>query len=87
MYYNVRIAYILYIHEYIHMCISGSQLTKCTFNGQQCCSQRTLDFFGGFITPAIESDTFSFDGAFNGARTAINQLRRETGGTYMDIIT
>ena len=63
------------------MCISGSQLTTCTFNGQQCCSQQALNFFGGLVGPAIEGGAFDFDGAFDGARTAINQLRNETGGT------
>ena len=62
---------------YVRTCISGSQLTRCTFNGQQCCSEQTLGFFSGFVGPAF----FNFDGAFNGARTAINQLRSETGGT------
>ena len=71
------------IHEYICVCISGSQLTKCTFNGQQCCSEQALNIFRGFVGPAIEGGAFDFDGAFNGARTAINQLRSETGGTWI----
>ena len=64
-------------------CISGSQLTTCTFNGQQCCSQQALDFFSGFINPVIEGDAFDFDGAFDGARTAVNQLRDAIGGTWI----
>ena len=62
-------------------------MTRCTFNGKQCCSEQTLSFFGGFIGPVIEGDTFDFDSAFDGARIAISQLRNETGGMYMDIIT
>ena len=58
-------------------------MTKCTFNGQQCCSEQGLSFFGGFVGPAIEGGAFDFDGAFNGARTAINQLRNETGGKQL----
>ena len=61
----------------------------CTFNGQQCCGQTTLNLFGGFVGPAIDQGVFDFDVAFNGARGAINQLRSETGGTriYIRIIT
>jgi len=57
----------------------------CTFNGQQCCSEQTLNLFNSFIRPAIDNDVFDFDGAFAGARDAINQLNGETRGTQIYI--
>ena len=59
--YERYVAMQLCMHKYIHVCISGSQLTKCTFNGQQCCSEQTLNFFRGFVGPAIEGARGAFD--------------------------
>ena len=66
------------LHHYI-----GSSLSRCTFSGQQCCSEQTLNFFVRFVGPVIEGDTFDFDDAFNGARSAMERLRNETGGTLI----
>ena len=58
-------------------------MTRCTFNGQQCCSQQTLDLFIGFVSPTIQSGDldFDFDSAFGGAREAVNQLSNGAEGT------
>ena len=66
------------LHHYI-----GSSLSRCTFSGQQCCSEQILTLFDTFVRPEIEGDTFDFDGAFNGARSAMERLRNETGGTLI----
>ena len=68
---------------YMHSYISGSSLSRCAFNGQQCCGEQTLSLFGGLVGRAIDGGVFDFDAAFNGARGAINRLRSETGGTWI----
>ena len=78
----------MYMHKYL--CFSnyvGSTLSKCTFNGQQCCSEQTLSLLDTFVRPEIENNAFNFDSAFQGARSAINQLTNETGGIYVYIRT
>ena len=52
----------------------GSSLSKCTFNGQQCCSEQTLSLLDTFARPEIQNNAFNFDSAFQGARSAIDHL-------------
>ena len=70
---------------YVISTCTGSSLSMCTFNGQQCCSEQTLGFFNSLIRPQIDNNTFDFDGAFDGARDAIIQLKNETQGTQIYI--
>ena len=61
----------------------GSSLSRCTFNGPQCCSQTLLTLFANNVGPAIETDAFNFDATFNGVQTTVDQLSDETEGYYM----
>ena len=70
---------------YVISTCTGSSLSMCTFNGQQCCGEQTLTFFNSLIRPLIDNNTFDFDGAFDGARDAIIQLKNETQGTQIYI--
>ena len=80
----------IYDYTHIYTCVKysyfsnyvGSTLSKCTFNGQQCCGVQTLSLLDIFVRPAVENYAFNFDSAFQGARNAIDQLTNETGGMY-----
>ena len=61
----------------------GSSLSRCTFNGLQCCSQTLLTLFANNVGPAIETDAFNFDATFNGVQTTVDQLSDETEGYHV----
>ena len=59
----------------------GSSLSRCTFNGPQCCGQTLLNLVSGNVGPAIGNDAFNFDATFDGVQTAVSQLSDETEGS------
>ena len=58
----------------------GSSLNKCTFNGQQCCSQVAINWFDWGIKNAVNNDKLNFTRGLVGAQNAIDQMRKKTKG-------
>ena len=54
---------------------TGSSLTKCTFNGLQCCSQITITLFEGGLNLGINDYAPNFLSGFNAAQKVIDELR------------
>ena len=59
---------------------TGSSLTKCAFNGQQCCNSLTITLFETGINFAIRDYTPTLIGGFATAQDAVNELRNATKG-------
>ena len=60
---------------------TGSSLTKCAFNGQQCCSSQTIALFGTGINIAIGDYTPTLIRGFDTTQDAFNELKNATKGT------
>ena len=53
----------------------GSSLTKCTFNGPQCCTQITITLFERGIALGIDNYAENFLSGFDTAQKVIDELR------------
>lgn len=80
------------LHTYVDMCQlqlnkcivvfhTGSSLSKCTFNGQQCCNKFIISLVDQGFRSLVKSDHFNFTSGLSAAQTAIDQLRNKTDGT------
>ena len=58
-------------------------MSKCTFNGQQCCSPTLINFVDQGFRSLVQSDRFNFTSGLAGAQTAIDQMRDRTDGMYV----
>ena len=61
----------------------GSSLSRCTFNGPQCCNKYLSNVIATTVGPVVKNDAFNTDATFNGVQTAVNQLYNETEGKCM----
>ena len=55
--------------------VTGSSLTKCTFNGLQCCSQFTITLFERGLNLGINDYAPNFFSGFDAAQKVIDELR------------
>lgn len=58
---------------------TGSRLSSCTVNGQQCCSQNVINIFKTGLRAGLGNE-LELIGGFDGAQAAINRLRNEIDG-------
>ena len=74
----------MYIHfnyyTYFILLVTGSSLTKCTFNGLQCCSQFTITLFESGLNLGINDYAPNFLNGFSTAQEVINELRNINKG-------
>ena len=76
-------SYIVHAHVIMPFVYTGSSLSKCTFNGQQCCSEILVTLVDQGFRSLVQSDQFNFTGGLAGAQSAINQMRDRTNGMYI----
>ena len=62
--------------------ILGGMLSRCTFNGQQCCHQFVIDQFDGAMRLAINSGKIQFTRSFADAQKAVDEMRKDATGIY-----
>ena len=52
-------------------------LTRCTFNGQQCCPQYVIDEFDNAMRLAFNNGTIPFTRSFADAQKAVDEMRKD----------
>ena len=52
-------------------------LTRCTFNGQQCCPQFVIDEFDNAMRLAFNNGTIPFTRSFADAQKAVDEMRKD----------
>ena len=85
MYIYCTAIYVAIVHSfnyymYFILLVTGSSLTKCTFNGLQCCSQFTITLFESGLNLGINNYAPNFLSGFNTAQEVINELRNINKG-------
>ena len=60
--------------------ILGEMLSRCTFNGQQCCHQFVIDQFDRAMRMAITNNEIEFNDIFANAQKAVNDMRKNATG-------
>ena len=89
VYAHIHIAdasYIVQVHVILPFIYTGSSLSKCTFNGQQCCSKTLVTLVDQGFRSLVQSDQFNFTGGLAGAQSAIDQMWDRTNGMYIKLI-
>ena len=62
---------------------TGSSLSKCTFDGQQCCDEIVVTVVDQGFRSLVQSDQFNFTSGLAGAQSAIDLMRDKTNGMYI----
>ena len=57
------------------MDIIGSSLTKCAYNGDQCCNELTIKLFENGVKFAINNYAPNLLNGFDAAQTVIDELK------------
>ena len=60
-------------------------MSKCAFNGQQCCDDFLINFVDGGFRALVKSDAFNFTSGLAGAQAAIDEMRNKTNGKLLCI--
>ena len=71
---------LFYILPFVY---TGSSLSKCTFNGQQCCDEIVVTVVDQGFRSLVQSDQFNFTSGLAGAQSAIDLMRDKTNGMYV----
>ena len=66
---------------------TGSALSKCSFNGQQCCDDILIKFVDQGFRFLVQNDAFNFTSGLAGAQAAIDQMRNKTNGMVDDFVS
>ena len=61
---------------------TGSDFNKCTYNGQQCCSEILIQLIDQGFRALVEKDEFNFTSGLSGAQAAIDEMRDKIDGMY-----
>ena len=62
--------------------LAGSALSKCTFNGQQCCDDILINLVDQEFRVLVQNDAFNFTSGLADAQAAIDEMRNKTNGMY-----
>jgi len=63
-----------------HFTHAGSTLSKCTFNGQQCCNELIVSLVDTGYRALVKSDKFNITAGLATAQNAIDAMRNKTNG-------
>ena len=77
----------LYFSVVLYIAITGSSLSKCKFDGQQCCDEIVVTVVDQGFRSLVQSDKFNFTSGLAGAQTAIDLMRDKTNGMYTILFT
>jgi len=62
-------------------------LTRCTFNGQQCCHQFVIDEFDNAMRLAFNNGTIPFTRSFADAQKAVDEMRKDATSMHYVYVT
>ena len=62
-------------------------MSKCSFNGQQCCDDILINFVDRGFRFLVQNDAFNFTSGLAGAQAAIDQMRNKTNGMVDDFVS